>query len=45
MNNIETNKINKKQSKMNLNSHDMLHIDQSFKCEYASSNFNFINSF
>ena len=45
MNNIETNKINKKQSKMNLNSHDMLHIDQNFKCEYSSSNFNFINSF
>ena len=23
----------------------MLHIDQSFKCEYSSSNFNFILSF
>ena len=23
----------------------MLHIDQSFKCEYSSSNFNFIVSF
>ena len=27
------------------NSHDMLHIDQSFKCEYSSSNFDFIISF
>ena len=25
--------------------HDMLHIDQSFKYEYSSSNFNFIVSF
>ena len=37
LSNIETNKINKKQSKMNLT----LHIDQSFKYEYSSPNFNF----
>ena len=29
---------------MNL-THDMLHIDQSFKCKCSSSNFNFIISF
>ena len=44
LSNIETNKISKKR-KMNLNSHDMLHIDQILKCEYSSSNFNFIISF
>ena len=27
------------------NSHNMLDIDQSFKCEYSSSDFNFIVSF
>ena len=40
LNNIETNKINKKRKI----SH-MLHIDQNFKCEYSSSNLNFIVSF
>ena len=42
LNNIETNEINKKQSKMNLT--HICYTDQSFKCEY-SSNFNFIFSF
>ena len=47
---IEINKINKKQKKKKKkknesNLHEMLHTDQSFKCEYSSSNFNFIISF
>ena len=42
---IETNKINKKTKKNESNSRDMLHIDQSFKCEYSSFNVNFIISF
>ena len=45
LNNIESNKINNTKSKMNLTHFIMLHIDQSFKYEYASSNFNFIIRF
>ena len=44
LNNMETNKINKKR-KMNLKSHDMLPIDQLFKCQYSSSIFSFIVNF
>ena len=43
LNNIETNEINKKRK--TYLTHDMLHIDQILKCEYSSSNFNFIVSF
>ena len=41
---MEANKINKKR-KMNLNSHDMLPIDQLFKCQYSSFIFSFIVNF
>ena len=34
-----------KPKKNKSSSHDMLHIDQSFKSEYFSSHFNFIVSF
>ena len=38
-------KQKKKKKKNESNLHEMLHTDQSFKCEYSSSNFNFIISF